>query len=50
MTDKQRQLALAKIHTASLGESRRGNIEDVTSALGEQENSYQRLFVEAQID
>ena len=50
MTDKQRQLALAKIHTASLGESRRGNIEDVTSALGEQENSFQRLFVEAQID
>ena len=51
MTDKQRQLALAKIHTASLGESRRGNIEDVTiGALGEQENSFQPLFVEAQID
>lgn len=50
MTDKQKQLALAKINTASLEESRRSNIEDITSALGEQENSYRRLFVDAQID
>jgi hypothetical protein len=50
MTEKQKQSALRKIHTVGLEESRPDSIAEISSALEDEGNSYQRQFVKARFD